>query len=152
MKFKVISILCILTLGLSSFAQSGRTTVRQDDPLESLREKEYNGQVSIFLDSLLEENYKKHLVSNSKNRGIAGYRVRIFSDTGRGAKDNQKRLRASFLSLYPDVKTYSEYEGSYFKIYVGDYRTKNEAILLLERIKKNFPDAFVVEDNIVIEE
>lgn len=152
MNVRVISILCILSMGVSSYAQSRRTQVRQNDVLESLREKGDNGQVSIYLDSLLEENYNKHLVSNSKTRGIAGYRVRIFSDTGRGAKDNQKRVRASFLSLYPDIDTYSMYEGSYFKIYVGDYRTKNEAVLLLERIKENFPDAFVVEDNIVIEE
>ena len=139
-------------MSLSAQAQRDRTRVRQDDILESLREKEVSGQVSIYLDSLLEENYKKHLVSNSKNRGISGYRVRIFSDTGRGAKDKQKRIRANFLSLYPDVDAYSSYEDTYFKIYVGDCRTKNEAILLLERIKKNFPDAFVVEYNIVIEE
>lgn len=152
MNVRVISILCILSLGLSSYAQSRRTKVQKNDPLENLREKESNGQVSIYLDSLLEENYNKHLVLNSQTRGISGYRVRIFSDTGRGAKDKQKRVRASFLSLYPDVDTYSEYEGSYFKIYVGDYRTKNEAFLLMERIKKDFPDAFVVESNIVIEE
>ncbi|MFC2129712.1 SPOR domain-containing protein, partial [Bacteroidota bacterium] len=126
--------------------------VRQNDVLENIREKEDNGQVSIYLDSLLEENYTKHLVLNSKTRGITGYRVRIFSDTGRGAKDKQKRVRAHFLSLFPDVDAYSKYEGSYYKIYVGDFRTKNEAILLLERIKKNFPDGFVVEDYIEIEE
>lgn len=152
MKLKVFFILFALFTSLSAFAQRGRTQVRQDDVLQSLRTKEVTGQVSIYLDSLLEENYKKHLVSNSKNQGIAGFRVRIFSDTGRGAKDNQKRVRAQFLSLYTDVDAYSRYEGSYYKIYVGDYRTKNEAILLLERIRKNFPDAFVVEDNIVIEE
>ena len=152
MNLKAISILLLLSHCLISPAQQGRDQVRQDDVLESLRKKEANGQVSIYLDSLLEENYNKHLVMNSKTRGIAGYRIRIFSDTGRGAKDNQKRVRANFLSLYPDVDAYSRYEGSYYKIYVGDYRTKNEAILLLERIKRNFPDGFVVEDNIVIEE
>ncbi len=152
MNAKIIIILCLLSLGLGSYAQSGRTKVRQVDVLESLREKEANGQVSIVLDSLLEENYNRHLVSNQKTMGIEGYRVRIFSDTGRGAKDRQKMARAKFLSLYPDVEPYSPYDESYFKVYVGDYRTKNEAILLLERIKKNFPDAFVVESIIIIEE
>ena len=152
MNARVIYIVCLLFLGLSCQAQSGRTQVRQDDVLESLREKESTGQVSIYLDSLLEENYHKHLVSNSKTRGIAGYKVRIYSDTGRGAKDEQKRARAKFLSLYPDVDVDYPYEDAYFKVYVGNFRTKNEALLLLERIKKNFPDAFVVEYNIEIEE
>ena len=120
--------------------------------LESLKEKEANGQMTIYLDSLLEENYKKHLVMNSQNMGIAGYRIRIFSDNGRGAKDNQKRVRAAFLSHFPELDAYSRYEGSYFKVYVGDFRSKSDAILLLERIRRKFPDAFIVEDNINIEE
>ena len=124
----------------------------QDDVLENLKGKEANGQMSIFLDSLLEENYKKHLLMNSQNMGIAGYRIRIFSDNGRGAKDNQKRVRANFLSLFPELDAYSKYEGSYFKVYVGDFRSKSDAILLLERIRRKFPDAFIVEDNINIEE
>lgn len=108
--------------------------------------------MTIYLDSLLEENYKKHLVKNSQTMGIAGYRIRIFSDNGRGAKDNQKRIRAAFLSRFPELDAYSRYEGSYYKIYVGDFRTKSDAILLLDRIRREFPDAFIVEDNIKIEE
>ncbi len=108
--------------------------------------------MTVYLDSLLEKNYNKHMVVSSQNMGIAGYRIRIFSDNGRGAKDNQKRVRANFLSLYREVDAYPKYEGSYYKVYVGDFRTKSQAILLLERIEKEFPDAFIVEDNIVIEE
>lgn len=152
MKIKVFTILLLLTHCIFSYSQRGRTAVRQDDVLESLKEKEANGDMTIYLDSLLEVNYKRHLVKNSKTMGIDGYRVRIFSDNGRGAKDNQKRVRVAFLSLFPDIDAYSEYEGSYFKVYVGDYRTKSEALLLLDRIRKNFPDAFIVEYNIKIEE
>jgi len=153
MKIKVFTILLLLTHCIYSYSQRGGTIVRQDDVLESLKEKEANGQMTVYLDSLLEENYKKHLVKNSQTMGISGYRIRIFSDNGRGAKDSQKRVRARFISLFPDIDAYSPYEGSYFKIYVGDFRTKSDALLLLERIRKNFPDAFIVEDdNIVIKE
>lgn len=153
MKIKVFTISLLLIQCIYSYSQRGGVTVRQDDVLESLKEKEAKGQITVYLDSLLEENYKKHLVKNSQSMGISGYRIRIFSDNGRGAKDNQRRVRARFISLFPDVDAYSLYEGSYFKIYVGDFRTKSEALLLLERIKNNFPDAFIVEDNnIVIKE
>ena len=152
MKLKVFTILLLLTHCIFSYSQRGGRTVRQSDVLENLKEKEGNGQMTVSLVSLLEVNYNKHLVKNSQTMGIAGYRIRIFSDNGRGAKDNQKRVKANFLSLFPELDAYPKYEGSYFKVYVGDFRTKSQAILLLERIKKEFPDAFIVEYNIVIEE
>ncbi|MDA3821428.1 MAG: SPOR domain-containing protein, partial [Bacteroidales bacterium] len=102
--------------------------------------------------TLIQYNYYKHIVQNSKDIGVEGYRIRIFSDIGHGAKERQQRIRAKFLSLYPEIQTYPPYEGSYYKIYVGDFRTKRDALKVLEIIIKDFPDAFIVEDKIVIEE
>ena len=122
------------------------------DAYTRLKNKEINGEVIITMDSLILDNYNKHLVYNAKNKGIEGFRIRIFSDNGYGAKDQQLRVRASFLSQYPEIKTYSRYEGSYYKIYVGDFRTKRDALKALNMIKENFPDGFIVEDKIEIEE
>ena len=36
----------------------------------------------------------------------------------------------------------------YFKVTVGDFRTRSEAVKLLERIRGAFPSAFVVKENI----
>lgn len=122
------------------------------DVLERLREKESMGQMTITMDSLVEVNYHKHLLQNYRNRGVAGYRIRIFSDNGPGAKENQQRIRVQFLSLYPDIAVYYRYEGSYYKVYVGDFRTKNEAMVILGDLQKDFPDAFIVDDDIKIDE
>lgn len=151
MKCIIFSILVML-LSSAAIAQGSQTDVSAADALERLQQREMNGQVIISLDSLVLEHYKKHLVYNSKNRGIEGFRIRIFSDNGQGAKDEQKRVRARFLSLHPDIITYNRYEGSYYKIYVGDFRTKRDALKTLDLIGKDFPDAFIVEDKIVIEE
>ena len=40
------------------------------------------------------------------------------------------------------------YANPYFKVTVGDFRTRSEAVRLLERIKGSFPSAFVVKENI----
>ena len=53
-----------------------------------------------------------------------------------------------FESLYHDVVAYRTYANPYFKVTVGDFRTKSEAVQFLERIKKDFPSAFVVRENI----
>lgn len=122
------------------------------DAMERLENKELEGIIMLQMDSLILENYNKHLVQNNKNRGVSGYRIRIFSDNGMGAKEDQKRVRAEFLSLFPGIPTYYPYEGSYYKIYVGDFRTKRDALKILDKIRRKFPDAFIVEDSIIIEE
>ena len=53
-----------------------------------------------------------------------------------------------FEAMYHDVKAYRTYANPYFKVTVGDFRTKSEAMELLSRIKVNFPSAFVVRENI----
>ena len=50
--------------------------------------------------------------------------------------------------MYPDVAVYRTYTNPYFKVTVGDCRTKSEAMKLLSRIKGNFSSAFVVKENI----
>jgi hypothetical protein len=148
----IAAIILTMLFSVSSIAQNAGTEVNATDALERLQQREMNGQGMISMDNLVLEQYRKHLVYNSRNRGIEGYRIRIFSDNGHGAKDEQKRVRARFLSLHPEIATYNRYEGSYYKIYVGDYRTKRDALRTLEEIRKDFADAFIVEDKIVIEE
>ncbi len=151
MRFFIIFI-SAMTISVAATAQGPNSAVTATDALERLQQREMKGQVMIRMDSLILENYKKHLVQNSKNRGIEGYRIRIFSDIGQGAKDEQMRVRARFLSLHPQIAIYPDYDDSYFKVYVGDFRTKRDALKVLEIVRKDFPDAFIVEDIIVIDE
>lgn len=151
MRYTALIIAFMLT-GSVCLGQSGVQKIKKTDALNSLFEKEEEGVLTISLDSLIEENYNKLLVQGSKLRGVRGYRIRIFSDNGHGAKDNQKRVLARFLSLFPDIATYYPYEDTYYKIYVGDFRTKRNAMLALDRIDGKYPNAFIVEANIVIEE
>jgi hypothetical protein len=145
-------ILFTALFNILSVAQGTHTEVNATDALERLQQREMNGQGMVSMDNLILEHYRKHLVYNSRNRGIEGYRIRIYSDIGQGAKDEQLRVRARFLSLYPEIASYPDYEESYYKVYVGDYRTKRDALRVLRVISKDFPEAFIVEDIIVIEE
>jgi len=153
MTMRIITVFILSTIfSVAALAQSAQTDVSATDALERLQQREMNGQGMISMDNLVLEHYRKHLVYNSRNGGVEGYRIRIFSDNGHGAKDDQKRVRARFLSLHPGIVTYNRYEGSYYKIYVGNFRTKRDALRTMDIIRKDFPDAFIVEDKIVIEE
>ncbi len=142
MKSSILFIFCLLLAGSLSWAQSGSG----EDVLASL--KDGGEQVRIETDSLLEANYYKLLLQSSRVKGIPGYRIRIYSESGIGAKEEQQRVRARFLSNFPKIDAYYMYDEPYFKVYVGDCRTRSEAIKLQDRINKKFPNSFWVLDYI----
>jgi len=57
------------------------------------------------------------------------------------------KVQAEFISKFPDINSYQLYaDPGYFKIRVGDFRTKAEAAKLFLLITKQFPDAYLVPD------
>jgi hypothetical protein len=90
---------------------------------------------------------KAHVASNA-DRTMSGYRVRIFFDNKQTARVESENTLKTFKTLFPDVQAYRIYANPYFKVTVGDFRTKSEAMSLLARIKGAFPSAFVVKENI----
>lgn len=89
----------------------------------------------------------QHLQANP-SRVMSGFRVRIFFDNKQTAKVESENTLGKFEEKYRDVPAYRTYINPYFKVTVGDCRTKSEAMALLGRIKKDFPSAFVVKENI----
>ena len=81
-------------------------------------------------------------------RPYTGYRVRIFFDNRQSARSDSEATVKQFEAGHPDVAAYRSYVNPYFKVTVGDFRTKSEAMQLLEQIKWEFPAAFIVKENI----
>lgn len=111
-------------------------------------QKENCGDVTVVADSGINELISQHINHNAKLEGIPGYRIRIFSQTGNYAKDQMRMAKSIFLKMYPDIRAYEEYDQVNFKLYVGDFRSKNEALQLLHKIEESFPAAFIVSTNI----
>ncbi len=109
------------------------------------------GRVRITQDEKLYELVSKHVKLNKDAGGVPGYRIRIFSDSGQKARQNAREVRARFLEKYEDIEIYMEYDVPYFKLYAGDCRTKSEAIKLLGKLKRDFPNAFIINDRINVD-
>lgn len=103
--------------------------------------------VNVRQSQQIANSMKSHVASNGA-RTISGYRVRIFFDNKQNARTESEAVLKRFNGLYPDVMAYRIYANPYFKVTVGDFRTKSEAMALLARIKGTFPSAFVVKENI----
>jgi hypothetical protein len=103
--------------------------------------------VNIYQSAEVENSMNGYIITNAE-RTIPGFRVRIFFDNKQTARNESETALKKFEALYHDVSAYRSYANPYFKVTVGDCRTKSEAMELLERIKHEFPSAFVVKENI----
>ncbi len=135
MNFKLILLSISLICSISVFAQNDTTndsTIKKSNIAVSK-----DGRI----DNLL-ETYKSSFT-------IQGYRIQIYSDNKKQPARDEK---AKFLSLFSNVKAHEIYQQPYFKIRVGDFRTKLEAYKFQREIYENFPNSFIVKDEIEVEQ
>lgn len=125
------------------------TTLAGKDIYSVLPSRERGDKAGVNVNQSREvaSSMRAHVAANGE-RTLAGYRVRIFFDNRQTARVESEATLKRFESLYHDVAAYRTYANPYFKVTVGDFRTKSEAMALLNRIKADFPSAFVVKENI----
>jgi hypothetical protein len=99
-----------------------------------------SSDIRLLVDTYVSENETK--------KTTEGYRVQILSESGNEAKKKAMEAKTTFLTQYSTFPAYLLFQTPNFKIRVGDFRTKLEAYQCLKQIQMNFPNAFVVKDEI----
>lgn len=135
--------LCFITSGIL-FAQV--TFPNQNREVSNRPEIVKN--LNINQDPRLDKMLNWHIENNKINNKIDGFRVEIFFSSDFDAKDKALRKKKEFLAVYPDNIVHVKYVSPNFRVRVGDFRTKNEALKLLREIKGTYPVAFIVTDKI----
>ncbi|MBL4670211.1 MAG: SPOR domain-containing protein [Flavobacteriales bacterium] len=80
---------------------------------------------------------------------LKGYRIQIYSGN---KKQLANQTRASFLRVHPKTKAHLNYKQPHYKVRVGDFKTKLEALKYKKFITKEFPSSFIVRDEIDVKE
>ncbi len=111
---------------LSGWAQTGDVSVHQDSRIDSLSAAKL--QISML------------------NPGIEGYRIQIFFESGNNSKSLANETRDAFLELFDDINAYVLFNEPYYKVRVGDFRSRIDAEGTLELISREYPNAFIVPD------
>ena len=104
----------------------------------------------VRIDSLVELHRKinEYNLAHDEHDGIEGYRVHLFFESGNNSKDRTMGVRNGFLRRYPNVGAYVIYRAPYYRLRVGDFRSKIEAEQFLHRILRYYPSAYVVKTKI----
>ena len=101
---------------------------------------------NIIQDKRVNELVLKHVLINEAKKGkMKGYRVQIHFGS---EKAKALEVKSKFVSQNHKEDAYLDYQQPYFKIRVGDFRTKLEAYKFLQEISGDFPGAFIVSDDI----
>jgi hypothetical protein len=108
------------------------------------------GRIEIVQPVQVENLLKLQIANNRLQKGIPGYRIRIFSQSGQTARQKAEEARMSFMKNFPKIEAYRGYNTPNWQVFVGDFRTKNEALREIKKIEKMFPGAFIVSETIRI--
>jgi hypothetical protein len=111
--------------------------------------KTANSQVVVNAPVQLSNLVSKHTAANRLNTGkLMGFCVQICFESGNNSRERAEKYRASFLSKYPKSTAYLTFKEPNFRVRVGDFRTRSEARGFREKIAADFPQSFVVKDEV----
>lgn len=147
---KILSVTVLLLFFQTAYPQA---FIRTSDLLSAPPENTQAGRLKIIQDPGIDSLISRYILANQNvyretgRYGMEGYRIQIYSSSNRNAREESNKARAAFISRFPDIASYPLYaEPGYFKIRVGDFRTKTEATKLFLKISREFPDAYIVPD------
>lgn len=106
-------------------------------------------QVDVIASSEIISLMEEHISANKSIEGKReGYRIQIFFDSGNNSKQQAINVRNEFTSRYPKISTYIIFKEPNFRVRIGDFRTRTEARGFQQLIIEQYPQSFVVKDNI----
>ena len=144
------SILLLTSTGITV----AQAFIKTADLFNKTEGSNHSGQLNILQSPSIDTLISRYILANENisrdnngQYGMDGFRIQIFSSSNRNAREESNKARAAFMSKFPDLASYQLYaEPGYFKVRVGDFRTKTEATKLFLLVSKEFPDAYLVPD------
>jgi|GEM_PF-2393914 hypothetical protein len=103
--------------------------------------------LNYLFDSRTTKLLDLHKKSNEGTSEADGFRIQIYAG---GDQNLANEARADFLATFTaeGYEIHQIWDPPHFRVRVGDFRTRTEAMNALPNIRRIFPDGFVVADKI----
>ena len=129
-----LGIVIILFVAFSASAQSDSGLVVHKDP-----------RIDLLVKKNIEIN---EMNTRESRRFVQGFRILVMNTNDRVKATDAK---AKVYQEFPELKAYLQWQAPFFKLKVGDFKTRPEAEEFLENIKRVFPTGvYVVRDIIEV--
>ena len=87
-------------------------------------------------------------VADNAGKKLSGYRIRVYYDNGQNARNRSEAIARSISGTFPGIGVYRTFESPNFKVCVGDFRTKDEALKVYHSLKAAYPTAIILKETI----
>lgn len=161
--FKTIVVACAITATMVCSAQ----TLSDFREKLSLFERSDKGEfmqyanVVVREDSSAMEAFEALHAQNTEydNKGVEiknipsvdGYRIGVFFSNNASARARALKVVERCDSLFSEIPVTMSYDNPYFKVSAGYCTTQQEAVMLLHRIQRYFPNAYLMRDVITVD-
>ncbi|MCR5709270.1 MAG: SPOR domain-containing protein [Bacteroidales bacterium] len=148
-RMHIIAAAGALLLSLNCFAQRQVDSTLLGVDIIALINQPGNGTATVNQSYELRNALSRHITANTR-RELQGFRVRIFFDSDRTARQRSEQIAAGFSERYPDVPVYRSHVSPYFKVTVGDFRTRADAQRFASKLTGSglYRYVFVVKEQI----
>ncbi len=87
----------------------------------------------------------RHISINAETEELEGFRVQIYAG---GSMETANGVRSEAIKLFPEWDVHQLWQAPHFRVRVGDYVSRSDAMRDLNRIKTKFPGAYIVPDKV----
>lgn len=142
-------LLVLLFLGLSvAKAQDTTRTAPVDSTLVGRDILSVLGSgATVQQSTAVRQQLQDHIRANAE-RKITGYRIRVFYDNAPTARSRSEAIVRTLRQQYPALGVYLSFESPNYKVCVGDFRTKDEALATYNALKGTYPTAYIIKESI----
>lgn len=135
----------LLLIGFLTAEAQGGITVQQ--LMNDGRPWHVAEKLVIVQDPAIDTLINRHIIANASKNGVDGWRIQIYRGGHRTANEDSNKVRARFMEEFPDLATYRTFDRpNWFKVKVGDFRTREEAAVVFFDIIKKYPEAYLIRD------
>ena len=156
--FLTLSLFCTCLLSATSptdYATEPMEYVADNDTTQVVLITDVMQHTVIHQDSAVTQlMIDKRLGTQRTQQEIDGYRVQVYSSNRQQVAKNEALLLQQTLEPLLDVPVYTQSEPPFWKVRVGNFRTREEATLYKEVLLKDHPElqgsTYVVPDKIIL--
>jgi len=106
------------------------------------------GKINITQDARIDSLIVLHKKLRAADSRFEGYRIQLFMEAGNDAVQRAEDFIQKFEEEYPEWPAYLSFGQPYYRVRVGNFRTRLEAEGALNTLKRQFQQAFITSDMI----
>ncbi|MBA4408200.1 MAG: hypothetical protein C0397_02110 [Odoribacter sp.] len=146
MRYLCCVIFCLLLWSSLGYAQKDSLGLISGFSSQSAKMEELLRKLPVRQDPRITDLLLRHSQINQRKRGTDGFRLEIFFSSESRAREQSARVRNEFNLIFPTIPSYLLFQTPNFKVRIGDFRNKSEALKTKAYIASKYPNAFIVKD------